>query len=114
MNISNVSAGDVVEVEIRGWTFLARVIQVLPKSDDFDLKIHPEKKNVTHYHCNASEVTAHFKRMGRTRTAAPAAPKEAKPEPAKKASPPKKTTAAKKPAPVKKVNPFVAKVKAKA
>ena len=97
MNISNVSAGDVVEVEMRGRIFLARVCEILSKKEDFDLKITPENRNISHYHCNATDVTGHWKKMGRARSTPAASPQ---PKADAKPAPPK-------------VNPFVAKARAK-
>lgn len=110
MNISNVNVGDVVEVEMRGWKFLARVEGLLPKDHAFDLEIRPEKTSVTHRHCNANDVTQHFKKMGRPRSGAKTAPKEdAKPLFEK----PKMKQGDEDVAPPKKSNPFIAKAKAK-
>lgn len=67
MKISDVTVGDLIEVEMRGNSFIAEVVEKLPADDQFDLKIKPRVSNCSHYHCNAEDVKAHWKKMGRPR-----------------------------------------------
>lgn len=68
MNLSAVKVGDVVEVEMRGWRFLAKVEErLIGDKNGMDLRILPANKNVTHHHCAANDVKAHYKLMGRPR-----------------------------------------------
>lgn len=71
MNISSVKAGDVVEVDIRGHKFLAYVDELVKENGkQSSLNITPANKNVSYYSCKANQVTAHFKKMQRSRTPA--------------------------------------------
>lgn len=68
MNVTQVKAGDVIEVEMRGWTFLAYVDSVhKEKGFDTKLMITPAIKNCSHRHCHANDVKKHFSKQGRTR-----------------------------------------------
>lgn len=68
MNVSQVKAGDVIEVEMRGWTFLAYVDSVhKEKGSDTKLMITPAVKNCSHHHCYANDVQAHYVKQGRIR-----------------------------------------------
>jgi hypothetical protein len=70
MNISKVKTGDVVQCEIRGWTFLAYVDRVIKeKGSDTQLMITPAVKNCSHRHCSATEVKKHYVKQGRVRNA---------------------------------------------
>jgi len=68
MDISSVKKGDVVGCEMRGWKFLAVVEDVVKsRGQQTKLMITPDQKNCTHRHCYATDVKAHYKKMGRKR-----------------------------------------------
>lgn len=61
--------GDVVQCDMRGWTFLAYVEDVIKKrGEQTMLMITPDKPNCSHRHCFASDVKKHYKRMQRPRS----------------------------------------------
>lgn len=71
MNISSVKPGDIVEVDMRGWKFLAYVDEIIKKEGKQGmLNISPCGKNISWNTCKATQVIAHYKKMQRTRTGA--------------------------------------------
>jgi len=70
MNISSVRAGDIVEVDIRGTKFIARVEEFVKiEGKQSSLKIMPFHNASNRYSCKANEVIGHYKKMNRTRAA---------------------------------------------
>jgi hypothetical protein len=68
MRLWDVTIGDIVEVNIRGSTFLAEVMAKLTDHPlGFDLQIEPKVRNCSQYHCHANDVSRHWKLQGRPR-----------------------------------------------
>ena len=71
MRLEGILAGDIVEVDIRGRRFLARVSGTAPGG----LKIAPVERRINHFQCRSREVVGHWARRGRARdTDAPLEP----------------------------------------
>ena len=61
VRLQGIVAGDIVEVDIRGRRFLARV----SAADTGGLGIAPVERRVNHFHCRAHQVVAHWAKCGR-------------------------------------------------
>jgi hypothetical protein len=64
MRLEGVVTGDIVEVDIRGRRFLARVSGTIPGG----LTLAPIERHVNHFQCRAPQVIAHWAKRGRPRT----------------------------------------------
>lgn len=63
MNLQGIREDDLVECNIKGRVFLARVREVYPGK----LRIFPTNNNISYREATSRQVTAWYKRMGRRR-----------------------------------------------
>lgn len=59
MNLTSVSAGDIVDCDIRGIRFFATV----EERGKGELRIMPHSKQINHFHMKANQVVGHYKKM---------------------------------------------------
>jgi len=63
MNITSVSAGDIVECDVRGIKFYATVEETAKG----ELKVQPHSKQINYFRVRSNQVIGHFKKMQRNR-----------------------------------------------
>ena len=61
MRLQGIRAGDIVEVDVRGRRFLARVSD----TDADGLRLLPLERRVNHFQCRAHQVVGHWAKRGR-------------------------------------------------
>lgn len=61
MRLAAIRPGDIIEADVKGRRFLARVVT----KNDTNLAVDPIPRNITHFSVRAREVIAHWQRRGR-------------------------------------------------
>lgn len=102
MVLTGISIGDIVQIDIQGRIFYAKVVGFPAKGVSAGkIQFEPLSRNNSYRHANAEEVKEHYKLMGRPRGNGAARKKPAKP----------KAKAKSKAKPVKADNPFIRKAR---
>ncbi len=63
MNISTVKPGDLVRVDVNGWTFIAEVTEKRPR----ELAIEPIGSKATYRSATARQVVGHWRKSRRSK-----------------------------------------------